>query len=358
VSAPRRILRLRLALFVALLFVAGCNGTTGPAETDGDAAGAVDTSVVVDAVTRVSEEGPVRAEVSLSPASPRLGDPLTLTLEVVAQAGVSVELPGFGEALGRFSIVDYTPRRELGPDGETIATQRYRLQAPMSGRQRIPPLRIEFIDERPGQVAAGDVAMPRELLTDEIPIEVASVLADGAVADELRPVRGELEEIRTGDAFRIAGWLLAAALLVAAALAWRAFRRHVAARRRDSAYAVAIARIDRLESRGLPTGQEADDWYVELSDIVRHYLENRYGVRAPELTTEEFLREAHRSAELTDAHRELMSGFLAICDRVKFAQYVPEEGESRDALATARQFLEETGVDRPSVDAEERPSAA
>ena len=335
--------RFGLPLLLALVAITGCARTETPETAEVEAP-------PTEVIQKVSEEGPVRAEVTLSPVAPKLGDPLTLKLLVVAAAGVDVELPGFGEALGRFSIVDFTPRREVGADGETIATQTYRLQAPMSGRQRIPPLRIEFLDERPGRVPDGEQAMPRELLTDEIPIEIASVLPEGAVADELRPLREKLDERRKVVPAKLAGWLLAAAAVVTALVAGRAWRRHAFARRRASAFAVAIAKIHRLESRGFPGADQADAWYVELSGIVRHYLEDRYGVRAPELTTEEFLREANRSAELTPGHRELLSGFLAICDRVKFAQYVPDETESSGALETARRFLEDTKIDDAADD--------
>ena len=70
----------------------------------------------------------------------------------------------------------------------------------------------------------------------------------------------------------------------------------------------------------------------------------RFALRAPELTTEEFLLEAGRSADLTATHRELLSAFLATCDRVKFARYSPGEEESREALEVARRFLNETAA--------------
>ena len=105
-----------------------------------------------------------------------------------------------------------------------------------------------------------------------------------------------------------------------------------------------------MERRGLPNADEADAWYVEVSSIVRHYLEDRYSVRAPELTTEEFLREARRSEELTTEHRQLLSGFLERCDRVKFAGYHPDEKESRDILQLARTFIEESRVVEDGAD--------
>ena len=295
-----------------------------------------------DALSRTTQEGPVKATVRITPAAPRLGDRLILTLEVEAEPDVVVEMPAFGEALGRFSIVDFTPRRQTDPDGRTIASQRYTLQAPMSGKQRVPTLRIEFLDERPGQASPGDPDGYRELLTEEMIVDVASVLPEGAVADELRPVRGALKE-RSGAGrwAMVFGVVAVAAGLAAGILFWR---RRSFARARITSYDKALRRLRALEQRGLPSPEVADDWYVELSDIVRRYLEDRFGVRAPELTSEEFLQEASRSAELTQPHRDLLSIFLESCDRVKFAAYHPEETESRLVLEEARQFLDETRI--------------
>ena len=118
--------------------------------------------------------------------------------------------------------------------------------------------------------------------------------------------------------------------------------RRAEARARETAFDRAIARLDRLRRQGLPDIAGLDAWYVELSDIVRRYIEARFGLRAPERTTEEFLAEAGRSAELSPPHRELLSAFLERCDRVKFARYSPAAEESEDVLALARRFLEET----------------
>ena len=285
-----------------------------------------------------TREGPVSATVSLTPAEPRLGDLLVLSLTVEADAGVSIEMPAFGDALGRFAIVDFTPRQEATESGGTLASQRYTLQAPMSGRQRIPRLRLEYLDERPGQ----DGRL-RELLTEELGFEVASVLPEGAIAEELRPPRAMLEELQGPWLQRYWPWLAAGlALLAVAAGGVVYWLRHAAERARLTAYDRALARLDRLRRQGLPDPSHLDAWYVELSDIVRRYIEARFGLRAPELTTEEFLLEARRSADLSRGHGELLSAFLARCDRVKFARYSPAADESQEALQVARRFLDET----------------
>lgn len=292
-------------------------------------------------LSRVTREGPVTASVALAPAAPRLGDPLKLTLTVEAKPGVRIEMPDFGEALGRFSILDFTPRISTGADGGVLARQDYTLRGPASGRQRIPGLRIEYVDER-----TGDDGTPRELITDELPFEIESVLPEGAVVDTLRPARGPLPALPGGWWSRWWPWLTLGAAAVAGVI-WGAmtWRRRATERARATAFERALRRLAALEGRGLPVAETIDAWYVELSDIVRRYIEDRHAVRAPELTTEEFLLEARRSVAFSAAHRDLLSTFLANCDRVKFARYSPPEDESRSALEVARRFLSEAEAD-------------
>jgi hypothetical protein len=350
-STRRRRIRSTLLLAPALLVLAACaDGGSAPRTEPGTEPGAEER------LTSVAEEGPVRATVELAPAEPRLGDPLQLTLTVEAEPQVTVEMPAFGEALGRFSIVDFTPRAETDDEGRSVQSQRYTLQAPMSGKQRIPPLRIEFLDQRDDAATQAGEIEYRELLTDELAVTVASVLPEGAVTDELRPLRGELRE-RPAKRWR---WLTALAALgiVGAMVGLSLYLRRLSVERaRVTAYDKAMKRIAALERRGLPAPGDADAWYVELSHIVRHYLEDRYGLRAPELTTEEFLQEAGRSRELSDAHRQLLSTFLERCDRVKFAAYHPEQAESRQALELSRRFLQETRL-LPDQEAKDRRAAA
>ena len=316
--------------FAALLVVAGCQPDTEAVDSPAH---------VAEPLAIVTEEGPVKATVSLSPPAPRLGDSLLLTLTVVAGANVVVEMPAFGDALGRFAILDFTPSEEATSGGETTATQRYTLEAPLSGRHRIPRLRIEYRDQRAGITNA----QTRELLTEELAFTIESVLPEGMVADTLLPMRARLEERAASVAYWSAGAALGLAALAAVAIwLWQRRRTLQAERQRETAFERAMQRLERLELQGVPDDAAAGPWYVELSDIVRRYIEERLAVRAPELTTEEFLREAGRNEEFSQGHRDLLADFLERCDRVKFAAHRPGAEESRRALDAARRFLAET----------------
>ena len=137
-------------------------------------------------LSETTQEGPIEATVAIWPKDLLLGDPLQLKLTVKSEAGVEAALPPFGEAIGRFQISDFRPRSQTRDDGSQEQTQTYTLQAPMSGLQRIPALRIVYTDRRDGQ--AGE---ERELLTEELSIQITGLLDKDAPLD-FKPAQGTL----------------------------------------------------------------------------------------------------------------------------------------------------------------------
>ncbi len=289
---------------------------------------------------RVTRRGPVEVAVRLEPATPRIGDALQLEIEALAEEGVELLMPEFGEALDRFLIVDFAPSEELAADGRTRAVQRYTLQPPMSGRHAIPPLLVEFVDRRPGARAAPEGADAYEVLTERLDFEVDSVLPEGVVP-ELRPPPGELAAVDRGP---LPAWGWAVIALSALALAGgAAFRIYTAPRRRRrSAWEIARAELDSMLARARPGPEELDAFYVELSGLIRRYVERRFELRSPELTTEEFLEVAGRSPGLERPQRDRLLDFLRGADLVKFARHRPGGQEVEAALASAADFISKT----------------
>lgn len=299
-------------------------------------------------------QGPVRLEVELDNAHPRLGDPITLTLTVEAEPDVSLIMPEFGDQLGRFGIVDFKPTERLLDDGKTLSVQRYTLDLPMSGKLRLPSFLVEFVDKREGSEQKGQI---QEILSEELRFEVASVLLEGETLGELKPARPELGELQlpTENAQAWGWWLGAGAglLLVMGLIVWR-WRR----KREDVQLppdVLALAAIERLEAHEIPRDpEEVDAWYVELSGIIRHYIEGRFQLHAPRQTTEEFFEHVRDSSELQGMDQALLRGFLERADRVKFTDYLPSVEHSLESLENARQFVLQT---RPNPDeARQEPS--
>jgi hypothetical protein len=81
---------------------------------------------------------------------------------------------------------------------------------------------------------------------------------------------------------------------------------------------------------------------IAVSDTARTYLEERFEFRAPERTTEEFLRELSGTDLLLPEQKDSLGRFLGSCDLVKFAKYEPRESELRKLHSSAVRLVEET----------------
>ena len=135
--------------------------------------------------------------------------------------------------------------------------------------------------------------------------------------------------------WKLAGWVSAAlaALALAVAAVWFSVRFLVRkmTEHRMSPIERAWVELDRLLSKGLPGRGRYKDFYVELTMVVRRYIQRKYGIKAPHMTTEEFLREAKPSDELRR--------FLESADMVKFAGVEATPEMADDATDSARAYL-------------------
>lgn len=84
-----------------------------------------------------------------------------------------------------------------------------------------------------------------------------------------------------------------------------------------------------------------------LSGALRTYLEERFRLRAPERTTEEFLRELKLTAALLPDQKTALGNFLEQSDLVKFARYEPTEEALRELHGAALRLVDETALSGP-----------
>ena len=146
------------------------------------------------------------------------------------------------------------------------------------------------------------------------------------------------------------GWFVGEGLLLVlvSAVAYRIYRQKRRLRMPSQSvnpWQAAQQRLEALHRKDWTTEGKLAEYYTELSGIIRRYIEERFGLRAVEMTTEEFLRSVGASALLTEEQKKVLKDFLSACDLVKFARYGPSPQEIEESWAKARRFVEET---RPS----------
>lgn len=145
------------------------------------------------------------------------------------------------------------------------------------------------------------------------------------------------------SAFLMLGLVALAAVAVALlALFWRRRAQRPALVRETPPHERALQALAELRARGWIGTEHVEPFYVELSAIVRRYLEDRFRLRAPEQTTEEFIRAATTSRLLSVEHQQLVVAFLLQSDLVKFARHHPAAADMEAALVAAEQLVRET----------------
>jgi len=301
-------------------------------------------------VTQHIQRGPVDFTVTAAPGAILVGELLTLTIEVLTEPGVAVTMPGFADTIGQFAIED-SQRPPDVPVPADSGTSRgsggrrwlhtYTLSTWDAGDLEIPPIMLAFADRRDRANAIAG-----ELTTDPLRISVQTVLPPGEPDPTgLRDIKAAVDvpvDRPGADWVIITATLLALAGILLVAISLLRRRNARAATAEVPPHIWALLQLDRLGNEDLIGRGEVHTFYYRLSDIVRTYIERRYGLKAPERTTEEFLREMRASPVLDVGHKELLAGFLRAADLVKFARHEPAPEDCQEALDSASRFVRDT----------------
>lgn len=325
---------------VTLLLLAGCKQETA---TKPDAS--ADSASILE---KIAQKGPVKMTLRLSPKEPRLSDLLDLDVIVEAAPQVSVKPPPFGSAVGDFLVRDYSqrsPTTSLSPGGKEGTTSEvithhfhYQLEPAHAGNHLIRSVMIEFTDQRAGTEVKAE---PVTLESEPLEVMVTSELGDKtpSLAD-LAPMSAPLP-LSPSPLWQAAVMGGIVIILAAAIMFWLRHRRKkeaVLARPR-SPEEIAHEELRALLAANLPGRGEFKEFYVRLTGIVRRYIEGTTGIRAPEETTEEFLRDMRARQVFPSQRSGQLATFLEAADMVKYAAMTPGERQVEESIARAQEFV-------------------
>lgn len=299
-------------------------------------------------VDQEQRSGPLTVHLRLDRSKITIAETVQLELEATIEPGYEVQMPKVDKVLENFGILDWDNLGDkLDRENRLARAYRYRLEPFLSGTYEIPALIFVFHD-------VNDVETKHELSTEPVEVEVTSLLGEQReeliIADIEEPV-----EIPKKASLWWA-WVLVASVLAAMGiyLYLRRTRKVKLIRIFKPAHEIAYARLKGLIDEDLVKAGRTKEFYERISSILRHYIEDRYDLRAPERTTEEFLVELRHTEVLSPDNKKHLEDFLTHCDLVKFAKHSPTKEQIQRTFDLVKDFIEQTKSDERKIDVTDR----
>jgi hypothetical protein len=265
-----------------------------------------------------------------------LSESLVLTISVEGRSPLEIE-----------RILEITPSPAWvvtplpGPESTTLPKGRgrwqqgYRLSPLQNGEVALPLAPLRF------RTAGSEAVMVQ---FDEFKVKVATVVSAPTTAalKDITPLERLPEPARLPWGLALIAAGVSAGLALVGWGAWRASRKPVSQPAELPPGAWALQELSRIEALNLPAAGQIEPFHTLLADVVRQYIDRRFGVRTTERTTGELLAALAQANSISAEPQETLRDFFARCDLAKFARagYVPED--CQEAMRLARRLVEDT----------------
>lgn len=316
-----------------------------------------------DLITRSAGDGPVKLNVTLASAEVQINQPLRLSIEVITEPGVTLIKSDYAHVLAQsdqrfeFQVLPVdSPQEKRKEDGTQITRYDYDLLFFLPGEFTLPPVEISYLSSGLPSEGSTDSVYP-SAETSPNASDLQSVQTDAIVLTAIEPAAEALSEADLRTITRLDPvdlpapwekwwWLIALGTLAIVILAIVMLRR----RKQETpsvvieipAHVWAKQRLAELVAENLITRGLVQPYYYRISGIVRGYIERRFHVSAPEMTTEEFLISASSDPRFIGEIATELAQFMNACDLVKYARHQPGLEESETVLHAAEGFVDHT----------------
>lgn len=304
-------------------------------------------------VSRSATDGPVTLSQTVSPEQINLGEKIHIEIIVEAEQGVTVEVDDYSFALReddrafQYHVVRSDKKEAFPVQDEKLRwTYQYVLDFFLADSYELPAPVVAFFTEE-----ADSSTHDSDMELSELTIEPITIIVNDPSGVAL--TQQELETITTLNPIELSKpwsrwWWLGPmiAVIPIALLLWilRKVRqqRLVQLAAPIPADVWAYRQIAKLVTDDLLDKGLIQEFYYRISAIVRGYIERRFHIHAPEMTTEEFFITVKEDPRFNQKQSEELLGFLDACDLVKYARQIPAQSEADMILSAAKRFIETT----------------
>ena len=270
-----------------------------------------------------------RVQASIDSATVVMGDYAMITVDIAdaEKQGLFIDYPESGSEAG---AVDFTSvEADTFPGGFQY---RLKVQAYEPGNVTFPPFRYVY---------GSDTARSNALSLKIMPVELDSLETINPMASTVNPPRKWYDYVPDWVFWA----LLGVALLAAAVALYLIYRKHgtliVRHIKPVDPYEAAMAELGRLRDKRLTESGREKEFYTSLVDILRTYLERRFGIYAMEMSTTQILQTLRNNPQTRD-NQPRIKQILELADFVKFANIRPMPDDNIKTFNNVVGFVEDT----------------
>ena len=277
--------------------------------------------------------------VSLEPSQIFIGEQATLTFTVNAGRDATIVFPVFQDEMhDKIEVLHFGTQDTLASGHENIITitNRLRITSWEEGFHAIAPFTFTIISQSDTLLVESDPVL----------LEVAEFSIDEHT--NLKDIKSILSAPITLAELKwyIIGIILLA-LLVFLLIKYLRKRKPkpqpqtIWQKPEVPAHIAAIGSLENLKAKKLWQQGKVKEYHIELTDILRHYIEKRFTVGAMEMTTSEIMTALQNKKDLEESREDLQM-MLQLADLVKFAKYAPSPIENENSMDKAFEFVRKT----------------
>ena len=270
-----------------------------------------------------------------------------VTIEDV-KAGEIIALPDFSAASNDTLTILGGWQLDTLVNGKAVRSRNAKAAARLLRKPFALKASIVLVPFEEGHYALPDVPVIREsdtLVFKGLEMDVKTMPVDTATF-EIHDIKGQILYPVTFKELLpwIGGGLLAAALIALAVwLIVRASKRKAEALKpKDPAYIVALRELDKYRSDKYWAPDKQKAFYSGITDALKFYMDERFGVDAPEMTTAELFDALKSDKDITPEMYSSLKELFERADFVKFAKHIASEQENAAALPLAVRFVTTT----------------
>lgn len=285
-----------------------------------------------------------QVKATITPDSMMIGDHFTLKVEITKDVMQIVDFPIFenGEIAKAIEILSENDVDTIAKDGRNVTIGKsYTLTSFDEGNYTLGRFPALYIDKN---------IVDTIWSADSLKFTIHTMAVDTVnqkIYDIKQPLKAPLKFGEIGG-YAAFGTLLAIIIAAIVYIIIRKLKNRPLIRTNTAplpAHVVAIQELEKVHAQKLWQSGKQKQYYTAVTDILRTYIEQRYGIMAMEMTTAEIVG-VMATAGVPDRAVNRLKETLGAADYVKFAKYQPDGETNEKAYIDAYYFVEDTKLNQ------------